>query len=216
MTGVMTAPDPAKPVLFRTTRNLWWHRTGYPLVVLAIVAFVLLRLPSAALTRVLEVAALPGAIAVVLQLVYAFRLRAAGVTEEGLLVRGRGSETFVRFADLDWATEVVMKPPTLVVRTKRGVPGAPDWFLLVPPRVRGFGLKVQPLSEYVAQRIREERAAHPDRALEYSPWPSRLSLTLKVQGVIFAAVIGALFLSLWYSGHWPSGIPRGPVEPIEV
>jgi len=99
---------------------------------------------------------------------------------------------------------------------KRGIPGAPDWFLLVPPRVRGFGFKAQPMSQYVVERVRDARAAQPERALEYSPWPSRLSLTLKVQGVIFVAVLGALFLSLWFSGHWPSGIPRGPGEPIEV
>ena len=37
----MHAPNPAKPVLFRTTRNLWWHRAGYPLTVLAIAAGVL-------------------------------------------------------------------------------------------------------------------------------------------------------------------------------
>jgi hypothetical protein len=72
------------------------------------------------------------------------------------------------------------------------------------------------MSEYVAQRIRESRAAQPERALEYSPWPSRLSLTLKVQGVIFVAVITALFLALWFSGHFPFGVPRGPGEPIDV
>jgi len=212
----MHPPDPGKPVFFRTTRNLWWHRTGYPLVVLGIVALVLSRLPSPSLVRFLEVAALPAAVAVTLQLVYAFRLRAAGVTEEGLLLRERGSESFVPFAALDWATEIVMRPPTLVVRAKRGVPGVPDWFLLVPPRVRAFGFKAQPMSEYVAGRIREARAAHPDRALEYSPWPSRLALTLKVQGVIVTAVLAALFLSLWFSGHLPFQGPHGSGEPIDV
>ncbi len=212
----MIPQDPAKPVLFRTTRNLWWHRYGYPLTVLAIVAVVVLRLPSGTLVRFLEVTALPAVIAIVVQLLYAFRLREASVTEEGLQLRERGSDAFVRFADLDWATEIVMKPPTLFVRTKRGVPGAPDWFLLVPPRVRGFGFRVQPMSEYVAQRIRAARAAQPERALEYSPWPSRLSLTLKVQGVIFVAVLGALFLSLWFSGHLPLHGPQGPGEPIDV
>ena len=212
----MQAPDPAKPVLFRTTRNLWWHRYGYPLTVLAIVAVVVLRLSPGTLVRFLEVTALPAVIAIAIQLLYAFRLREAAVTEEGILLRERGTESFVRFADLDWATEVVMKPPTLVVRMKRGIPGVPDWFLLVPPRVRGFGFKAQPMSQYVVERVRDARVAQPERALEYSPWPSRLSLTLKVQGVIFVAVLGALFLSLWFSGHWPSGIPRGPGEPIEV
>lgn len=212
----MIPPDPAKPVLFRTTRNLWWHRYGYPLTVLAILALVVLRLPSSSLVRFLEVAAFPAVIAAALQLLYAFRLREASVTEEGILLHGRGTESFVRFSDLDWATEVVMKPPTLVVRTKPGIPGQPDWFLVVPPRVRAFAFKVQPMSEYVAQRIREARAAHPDRALQYSPWPSRLALTLKVQGVIFVAVLAALFLALWFSGHFPFGVPRGPGEPIDV
>ena len=132
----MHAPDPAKPVLFHTTRNLWWHRVGYPVAVLAIVTVIVMGMPSTALVRFLEVAALPAVIAVALQLLYAFRLREASVTEEGLLLREGGAGSFVPFGDLDWATEVAMKPPTLFVRTKRGVPGAPDWFLLVPPRVR--------------------------------------------------------------------------------
>jgi hypothetical protein len=208
--------DPGKPVLFATGRGLWWHRYGYPAAILGILALLAARLPSHDLMRVVEIAALPAVIAIALQAMYAGRLRETFATEQGIAVRQRDGEVFLPWMDLDWATEIMMKPPTLCVRVKRGIPGAPDWFLTVPPRARASRFRPQPMSEFVAAHIRETRAAHPERQLDYSPWPSRAGLSFKVQGLILFAFLAALLLSLWFAGILPFHAPPGNGSPISV
>lgn len=212
----MQPPDPTKPVLFTTSRNLWFYRYGAPLLLLALFALLLWKQPIRVPGRDLHVFLLPVLAAAAPVLLQARRVRKASVTEEGMIVGERDGDLFLRWPDIDWATEIWTKDPALVVRVKQGVSGAPPWFLLMPPRRNAFTFKVQPMSEYVAQRVREARAAHPDRALEYTPWPSRAALTFKVMGTMLLLLAVAVLLSLWLAGMLPTSHPGGAGEPIEV
>ncbi len=212
----MQPPDPTKPVLFTTSRNLWFYRYGAPLLLAALFVVLLVKQPIRVPGRDLHVFLLPVLVAVMPVLVQALKMRKASVTEEGIIVGERGGDLFLRWTDIDWATEIWTKNPTLVVRVKRDVPGASPWFLLVPPRTRRWSWKAQPMSEYVAKRVRETRAAHPERALEYTPWPSRAGLTFKVTGALLLLLVVAVLLSLWLAGMLPTSHPGGAGEPIQV
>jgi hypothetical protein len=214
--GNVQPPDPTKPVLFTTSRYVWFYRYGAPLLLVALFAVLLAKQPIEVPGRNLHVFLLPALLVAAPVLVQALKVRRASVTEEGVIVGEHGGDTFLRWTDIDWATEVWTKNPTLVVRVKRDVPGASSWFLLVPPRTRRWSWKAQPMSEYVAERVRETRAAHPERALQYTPWPSRAALTLKVMGAMLLLLAVAILLSLWLAGMLPTSHPVGAGEPIQV
>jgi hypothetical protein len=212
----MRPPDPARPVLFPTSRALWIYRYGVPALFLGL----LVCAPwifSPAVREELSVLALPGVVLLAWLLLYSAKLRRGFVTDEGITLREAGSVLFFAWTDLDWAVELAMNPPTLVVRVKRGVPAAPLWFLLLPPRERSFRWSVQPMSEYVARQVRDARAASPERALEYTPWPSRIVLTLKVHVPFFLSILAALALSFWIEfGELPGGGRNGGGAPTRV
>jgi hypothetical protein len=212
----MRLPDPASPVLFATSRALWVYRYGVPAGLLALLAgspWIF----SPTVREELSVLAIPGVVLLAWTLLFSGKLRRGAITEEGMTVREAGSDLFLAWTDLDWSTELAMNPPTLVVRVKRGVPAAPLWFLLLPPRERPFSWSVQPLSEYVARRVQDARAASPERALEYTAWPSRAMLTLKVHVPFFLSVVAALALSFWIQfGALPGGGGEGGDAPKRV
>jgi hypothetical protein len=179
-------------------------------------AVLLVKQPIAVPGRHFYIFLLPALVAVAPVLIQALKVRRASVTEAGVTVGERGGDILLRWTDIDWATEIWTKNPTLVVRVKRDVPGASPWFLLVPPRTRRWSWKVEPMSEYIAGRVRETRAAHPERELEYTPWPSRAGLTFKVMGALLVLLAVAILLSLWLAGMLPTSHLGGAGEPIQV
>jgi hypothetical protein len=212
----MRLPDPASPVLFTTSRTLWVYRYGVPAALLGILAGSPWVFPPASREE-LSVLAIPGVVLLAWTLLFSAKLRRGAVTEEGVRIREAGSDLFLAWTDLDWSTELAMNPPTLVVRVKRGVPAAPLWFLLLPGKARPFRWRVQPLSEYVIRRVQEARAANPERALEYTAWPSRAMLTLKVHLPFLLSLIGAFALSFWIQfGVLPGGGGGGGDAPTRV
>lgn len=208
----MRLPDPASPVLFTTSRALWVYRYAVPAALLGLLVGGPWIFPPA-LREELSVLAIPGVVLLAWTLLFSAKLRRGAVTEEGVRIREAGSDLFLAWTDLDWSTELIMNPPTLVVRVKRGVPAAPLWFLLLSGKARPFRWNVQPLSEYVTRRVQEARAANPERALEYTPWPSRAMLTLKVYVPFLFSLIAAFALSFWIRfGVLPGGGGEAPTQ----
>ena len=192
----MHVPDSTKPVLFKTSRFFHLYRYGLPLLPLgALAALAFNMAPEVRSQTALLVPLMLTLLAWIL--FFSAKLRPGSITEEGIIFRESGTDLFLAWLDIDWATELWMNPPALVVRVKRGVPGAPLWFLMLPHRQRTMGWRVQPMSEYVAGRVKSTRAEHPDRALEYTRWPSRVALNLTVQGALILSVVAALGLSVW-------------------
>lgn len=192
----MRPPDPSQPVLFRTSRQLAIYRYVLPAAVLVALAFVAWSVPAGD-RDALAPYVLPAAVFLGGLLLHGRNLRAATVTESGVVLSEGGTDYLVEWTDIDWATELWMNPPTLVVRLKPEVPLLPAWFLLLPPRERRFIWKAQPMSQFIADKAREARAGRPEHALEYGGWPSRAGLTLRVTGTFLLLFLGALALAAW-------------------
>ena len=192
----MRPPDPSQPVLYRTSRQLAIYRYVLPLVLLLALAMFAYAIPAEARDGFAPYL-LPAVVFLGGLVLHGRNLRAATVTESGIVVGEGGAEYLVEWTDIDWATELWMNPPTLVVRLKPGVPILPPWFLLLPQRERRFIWNAQPMSQFVTQKVREARAGRPEQALEYGPWPSRAGLTLRVTGSFLLLFLAAFALAAW-------------------
>ncbi|MDP3939163.1 MAG: hypothetical protein Q8R92_13645 [Deltaproteobacteria bacterium] len=192
----MRPPDPSQPVLYSPTRHLAIYRYVLPLFAVMTLGFVAWSLP-AGVREILVPYLLPVAVFIGGLLLHARNLRAGTITEPGIVVSEGGADYLVEWNDIEWATELWMNPPTLVVRLKPGLPILPPWFLLLPPRERRYSWSPQPMSQFVAQKTREARAERPEPGLEHGRWPSRARLTLRVTGTFFALFVGSLMLATW-------------------
>ncbi len=214
----MRPPDPSQPVLFRTSRQLGVYRYVLPLAFLLPVIVLAWTRQDYELDGVVPYL-LPAVVFIGGLLLHGRNLRAATITEPGIVVSEGDAEYLVEWTDIDWATELWMNPPTLVIRLKAGVPILPPWFLLLPPREIRFGFRPQPMSQFVADKTREARATRPEHALEYGPWPSRAALTLRVTGAFVLLFLGALFLASWLHMRQLTEAPiddRDGVPPIST
>lgn len=192
----MRPPDPAQPVLYRATRHLLLYRLGIPVFIVVAAALVAWTTPASERSALVPYL-LPAVVFLAGYVFFGRHLRAASVTKEGIVVDEVGAKHLIEWTDIDWATEIWMNPPTLVVRLKQHVPLLPSWFLLLPPRERRFGWRAQPMSEFVEERVRAARAARPELALTYGPWPSRAGLTFKVTLALLLIFAGAMALATW-------------------
>ena len=210
----MRPPDPSQPVLYSATRQLAIYRYVLPLAVLMAIVAIAWSIPPAA-REGLAPYLLPAVVFMGGLLFHGRNLRAAKITDAGVVVHEAGADYLVEWNDIDWATELWMNPPTLVVRMKPHVPLLPAWFLLLPPRERRFGWSPQPMSQFVARKAREARAARPEYGLEHGGWPSRAGLTLRVTGSFAVLFLGSLMLATWlYARGSADALPRNPgLEP---